>query len=121
MAYLINRSANTTVIDLLKSRGTGATQDDTGTFGDANKTDCIIESIVMCATTAAVVDLRLETNAVVGDDRYIFDGLSMPAGGTVTLDTPIEFNRTTTDLCFQLASGDVTIFIKYTEQKKITT
>ena len=36
MAYLVNRSTDTTVIDLLKTGGTGATVD--GTWGDSTKT-----------------------------------------------------------------------------------
>ena len=118
MAYLVNRSTDTTVIDLLKTGGTGATVD--GTWGDSTKTTCVIQSIVMCASTAAVVDLRLETIATSSAYRYIFDGLVMPAATTITLDTPIEFDRSTTDLIWELASGDVTIFIKYQETKKLT-
>jgi hypothetical protein len=74
----------------------------------------------MCASSAAVVDLRLETSATTSADRYIFDGLVMPAGTTITLDTPIEFDRSTTDLIWELASGDVTIFVRYQEIKKLT-
>ena len=118
MAFLINRSTDTTVKDLLASSGAGATVD--GTWGDSTKTPCVIESIVMCASSAAVVDLRLETSATTSADRYIFDGLVMPAATTITLDTPIEFDRSTTDLIWELGSGDVTIFIKYQEKKKIT-
>ena len=118
MAFLVNRSTDTTVIDLLKTSGAGATID--GTWGDSTKTTCLIESIVMCASTAAVVDLRLETSATTSADRYIFDGLVMPAGTTITLDTPIEFDRSTTDLIWELASGDVTIFVRYQEIKKLT-
>ena len=110
MGYLVNRSTDTTVIDLLNTRGTGATID--GTWGDSTKTTCTIESIVMCASSAAVVDLRLETSATTSADRYIFDGLVMPAATTITLDTPIEFDRSTTDLIWELTSGDVTIFIR---------
>ena len=117
MAYLVNRSTDTTVIDFLKTSGAGATID--GTWGDSTKTTCIIESIVMCASTAAVVDLRLETSATTSADRYIFDGLVMPAATTITLDTPIQFNRATTDLIWELGSGDVTIFITYTEEKAL--
>ena len=118
MAFLVNRSTDTTVIDLLKTSGAGATID--GTWGDSTKTTCLIESIVMCASSAAVVDLRLETSATTSSDRYIFDGLVMPAGTTITLDTPIEFDRSTTDLIWELASGDVTIFVRYQEIKKLT-
>jgi hypothetical protein len=118
MAFLINRSTDTTVIDLLRTSGAGGTID--GTWGDSTKTTCLIESIVMCASSAAVVDLRLETSATTSADRYIFDGLIMPAGTTITLDTPIEFDRSTTDLIWELASGDVTIFVRYQETKKLT-
>ena len=41
----------------------GSQNDIDGTWGDSTKTTCLIESIVMCASTAAVVDLRLETSA----------------------------------------------------------
>ena len=118
MAFLVNRSTDTTVIDLLRTSGAGGTID--GTWGDSTKTTCLIESIVMCASSAAVVDLRLETSATTSADRYIFDGLIMPAGTTITLDTPIEFDRSTTDLIWELASGDVTIFVRYQEIKKLT-
>ena len=118
MAFLVNRSTDTTVIDLLRTSGAGGTID--GTWGDSTKTTCLIESIVMCASSAAVADLRLETSATTSADRYIFDGLVMPAGTTITLDTPIEFDRSTTDLIWELASGDVTIFVRYQEIKKLT-
>ncbi len=117
MAFLVNRSTDTTVIDLLRTSGAGGTID--GTWGDSTKTTCLIESIVMCASSAAVVDLRLETSATTSADRYIFDGLIMPAGTTITLDTPIEFDRSTTDLVWELASGDVTIFVRYKEVKSV--
>ena len=114
MAYLVDRITNTSVYDLFAASAT------IGTWGDNTKTTCIIESILICASTAAVVDLRLEKNATDGDDRYILDGLVMPAATTITLDTPIEFDRSTTDLIWELASGDVTIFIRYKEIKKLT-
>ena len=117
MAFLVNRSTDTTVIDLLRTSGAGGTIDDN--WGDSTKTTCLIESIVMCASSAAVVDLRLETSAELDADRYIFDGLVMPAGTTITLDTPIEFDRSTTDLVWELASGDVTIFVRYKEVKSV--
>ena len=114
MAFLVDRITNTSVYDLFAASAT------LGTWGDATKTTCIIESIVMCASSAAVVDLRLETSATTSADRYIFDGLVMPAGTTITLDTPIEFDRSTSDLMIELGSGDVTIFIRYQETKKLT-
>ena len=67
----------------------------------------------MCASSAAVVDLRLETSATTSADRYIFDGLVIPAATTITMDTPIEFDRSTYDLMIELGSGDVTIFVNY--------
>ena len=48
MAFLVNRSTDTTVIDLLRTSGAGGTID--GTWGDSTKTTCLIESIVMCAS-----------------------------------------------------------------------
>ena len=114
MAHLVNRITDTTVTDLFA----GATVD--GTWGDSTKTTCIIKSIVICATSAAVVELRLEKNATIGDDRYIFDGLVMPAATTITMDTPIAFDRATYDLVLQLGSGDVTIFVNYQENIKVT-
>ncbi len=114
MAFLINRVADTDPVDLIA----GADQDTS--FGDNTKLTCEIQSVVICATSAAVVDLRLETSTSEGDDRYIFDGLVMPAATTITLDTPIQFDRSTTDLVLSLASGDVTIFVKYFEAKNIT-
>ena len=113
MAYLVNRITNTSVYDLFAASAT------IGTWGDNTKTTCIIESILICASTAAVVDLRLEKNATDGDDRYILDGLVMPAGTTITLDTPIEFDRSTFDLMIQLGSCDVTIFVRYKEIKSV--
>ena len=118
MAYLVYRSTDTTVIDLLKSGGAGATID--GTWGDSTKTSCSIKSIVIAASSAAVVDLRLETSATTSADRYIFDGLVMSAATTITMDTPITFDRSTADLVLELASGDITIFIDYQENKKLT-
>jgi len=46
----------------------------------------------------------------------------MPASTTITIDTPIEFDRSTTDLVLELGSADddVTIFVRYNETKKIT-
>ena len=118
MAYLVNRSTDTTVIDLLANSGAGATID--GTWGDSTKTSCLIKSIVIAASSASVVDLRLESSATTSADRYIFDGLVMSAATTVTMDTPITFDRSTMDLVLELASGDVTIFIDYQENKKLT-
>ena len=118
MAYLVYRSTDTTVIDLLKSDGAGATID--GTWGDSTKTSCSINSIVIAASSASVVDLRLESSATTSADRYIFDGLVMSAATTITMDTPITFDRSTMDLVLELASGDVTIFINYQENKKLT-
>ena len=117
MAYLVYRSTDTTVIDLLKSDGAGATID--GTWGDSTKTSCLIKSIVIAASSAAVVDLRLETSATTSADRYIFDGLVMSAATTITMDTPITFDRSAADLVLELASGDVTIFVDYQENKKL--
>ena len=112
MANLIDRITNTTVYDLFAASTT------LGTWGDSTKTTCIIKSIVICASTAAVVDLRLEASATTSADRYIFDGLVMPAGTTITMDTPIAFDRATYDLMIELGSGDVTIFISYQDNKK---
>ena len=81
MAYLVDRITNTSVYDLFAASAT------IGTWGDNTKTTCIIESILICASTAAVVDLRLEKNATDGDDRYILDGLVMPAATTCLLYT----------------------------------
>ena len=117
MAYLVYRSTDTTVVDLLKNSGAGATID--GTWGDSTKTSCVIRSIVIAASSAAVIDLRLETSATTSADRYIFDGLVMSAATTITMDTPITFDRSTTDLVLELASGDVTIFVDYQENKKV--
>ena len=116
MAFLIHRATDADPVDLIA----GADQDDSAAFGDATKTTCEISSVVICASAPSVVDLRLETSATAGDDRYIFDGLVMPAGTTITLDTPIEFDRSTSDLMIELGSGDVTIFVKYFEAKNIT-
>ena len=113
MAFLVDRITNTSVYDLFAASAT------LGTWGDATKTTCIIESIVMCASSAAVVDLRLETSATASADRYIFDGLVMSAATTITMDTPITFDRSTTDLVLELASGDITIFVDYQENKKV--
>jgi hypothetical protein len=118
MAYLVNRSTDTTVIDLLANNGAGATID--GTWGDSTKVSCLIKSIVIAASSASVVDLRLESSATASADRYIFDGLVMSAATTITMDTPIAFDRSIYDLVLELASGDVTIFITYEEYKKIT-
>ena len=114
MAHLVNRYTDTNVYDLFA--GTGIDSN----WGDSTKTTCIIKSIVICSTSAAVVELRLEKNATIGDDRYIFDGLVMPAATTITMDTPIAFDRATYDLVLQLGSGDVTIFINYQENIKVT-
>ena len=116
MAFLIHRATDADPVDLI------AGADQTSAFGDATKTTCEISSVVICASAPSVVDLRLETSATAGDDRYIFDGLVMPAGTTITLDTPIEFDRSTTDLVLELASADddVTVFVKYLEVKKLS-
>ena len=115
MAYLVYRSTDTTVVDLLA----GAAID--GTWGDSGKLSCLITSIVIAASAASTVDLRLETSATTSTDRYIFDGLTMSAGTTLTMDTPIEFDRSTADLVLELGSSsdDVTIFIRYQETRKI--
>ena len=118
MGYLVQRSTDATVIDLLRTNGTGGTID--GTWGDSTKTTCLITSIIITASAASTVDLRLETSATTSADRYILDGFVMPASTTITIDTPIEFDRSTTDLIWELASGDVTIFIRYKEIKKLT-
>jgi len=120
MGYLVQRSTDATVIDLLKTNGAGATID--GTWGDSTKTTCLITSIIIAASVASTVDLRLETSATTSADRYIFDGLAMPAGTTLTMDTPIEFDRSVTDLVLELGSADddVTIFVRYEETKKLT-
>ena len=115
MAFLIHRATDADPVDLIA----GADQDDSAAFGDATKTTCEISSVVICASAPSVVDLRLETSATAGDDRYIFDGLVMPAGTTITLDTPIEFDRSTFDLMIELGSGDVTIFVRYKEIKSV--
>ena len=115
MAFLIHRATDADPVDLIA----GADQDDSAAFGDATKTTCEISSVVICASAPSVVDLRLETSATAGDDRYIFDGLVMPAGTTITLDTPIEFDRSTFDLMIELGSGDVTIFVRYREIKSV--
>tara|TARA_R100000655_G_scaffold87006_1_gene127147 strand:- start:102 stop:458 length:357 start_codon:yes stop_codon:yes gene_type:complete len=118
MAFLIHRATDADPVDLIA----GADQDDSGVFGDNTKLTCEIQSVVICASAASVVDLRLEQNSTAGDDRYIFDGLVMPAGTTITLDTPIQFDRSTFDLVLDLATADddVTIFVKYFEAKNIT-
>tara|TARA_R110000824_G_scaffold115450_2_gene266552 strand:- start:308 stop:673 length:366 start_codon:yes stop_codon:yes gene_type:complete len=120
MGYLVQRSTDATVIDLLRTNGTGGTID--GTWGDSTKTTCLITSIMITASAASTVDLRLETSATTSADRYILDGLVMPASTTITIDTPIEFDRSTTDLVLELGSADddVTIFVRYNETKKIT-
>ena len=119
MGYLVQRSTDATVIDLLHSNGTGQTID--GTWGDSTKTTCLITSIVLAASAASTVDLRLETSATTSADRYILDGLVMPAGTTLIIDTPIQFDRSVSDLVLELGSADddVTIFIKYKETKKL--
>ena len=114
MAHLVNRITDTNVYDLFA--GTGID----GEWGDSTKTTCIIKSIVICATSAAVVELRLEESATTSADRYIFDGLVMPAATTICWDTPIAFDRATYDLVLQLGSGDVTIFVNYQENIKVT-
>ena len=118
MAFLIHRATDADPVDLIA----GADRDDSAVFGDPTKTTCEISSVVICASAPSVVDLRLEKNATAGDDRYIFDGLVMPAGTTITLDTPIEFDRSTTDLVLELATADddVTVFVKYLEVKKLS-
>ena len=114
MAYLVYRSTDATVVDLIANAAVDSE------WGDGTKTSCVINSIVLCASARSIVDLRLEKNATAGDDRYIFDGFLMEAGTTVVLDTPIEFDRSIYDLIFSVASGnDVTIHVNYTENKKI--
>ena len=44
----------------------------------------------------------------------------MPAATTITMDTPIAFDRATYDLILELGSGDVTIFVSYQENIKVT-
>ena len=58
MAFLINRVADTDPVDLIA----GADQDTS--FGDNTKLTCEIQSVVICATSAAVsyTHLTLPTN-----------------------------------------------------------
>ena len=126
MAYLQwNIKTDTDVRDLLAT-GTAATAlpSDAATADatnriDATKTTGVINSILVCnnRTAASTVNLYTERydGSSAGTKMYILNSVSMPAGTSLIIDTPIKFNRSTDSILANVenASDDITIYIDY--------
>ena len=126
----------TTAKDLLATSGTGyalatATAATAATATDSNrgsstKSTGVINNILIANNRAGTSTVNLyaerwDGSGTGGTAMYILNSVAMPAGTSLQIDTPINFNRNTDTLVVLLenASDDITIYMDYIQLHKI--
>ena len=138
MAYLQWNITGSQAKDLFATSGTNyavatATAADiltptaTGNRGDSTKVSGEIQNILIANNRegTSTVNLYLERwdgSGTGGTLMYILNSVEMPAGTSLTIDAPVQFNRATDSLIAYLENGsdDITIYITYQLNKKLT-
>ena len=126
MAHFSVNVTGTTKTDLLGSitsaTATAPTQASAadGFAGDTTKVTGVINSIIICnnnSSASASVGLFLErwNVSTSATQMYILNRVIIPTGVSLTIDTPISFNRATDDLVMENNGGsdNVTITVNY--------
>ena len=126
MAYLSANVTGTTKTDLLgtitAATATAPEQASAadGFAGDTTKVTGIINSIIICnnnSSASASVSLFLErfNTGSSATQMYILNRVIIPVGVSLTMDTPISFDRSTDDLVMENNGGsdNVTITVNY--------
>ena len=126
MAYLSANVTGTTKTDLLgtitAATATAPEQASAadGFAGDTTKVTGIINSIIICnnnSSASASVSLFLErwNVSTSATQMYILNRVIIPVGVSLTMDTPISFDRSTDDLVMENNGGsdNVTITVNY--------
>ena len=137
MAYLQWNVTGTQAKDLFATSGTNyvvatataanmPTPTDEDNRGDSTKLTGVIQNILIANNRegTSTVNLYLERWDGSGDGgtlMYILNTVKMPAGTSLTIDTPIQFNRKTDSLIAYLenSSDDITIYITYKLSKAV--
>ena len=126
MAYLSANVTGTTKTDLLgtitAATATAPEQASAadGFAGDTTKVTGIINSIIICnnnSSASASVSLFLErwNVSTSATQMYILNRVIIPVGVSLTMDTPISFDRSTDDLVMENNGGsdNFTITVNY--------